>query len=62
MMKKNSKEALIKKLTICMKHFDYKEESKDVKGKQERLETISDLQNSLSDQKQVVSVIIPSLE
>ena len=45
-----------------MKHFDYKEESKDVKGKQERLETISDLQNSLSDQKQVVSVIIPSLE
>jgi hypothetical protein len=43
MLKKNSKEALIKKLTICMKTFDYKDESKDVKGKQERLETISDL-------------------
>lgn len=30
---KNSKEAFIKKLQICMKHYDYKDETKDVRGK-----------------------------
>ena len=30
---KNSKEAFIKKLQICMKIYDYKDETKDVKGK-----------------------------
>lgn len=30
---KNSKEAFLKKLQICMKHYDYKDETKDVRGK-----------------------------
>jgi hypothetical protein len=30
---KNSKEAFMKKLGVCMKCYDYKDESKDVKGK-----------------------------
>ena len=30
---KNSKESFIKKLQLCMKHFDYKDDTKDVKGK-----------------------------
>ena len=30
---KNSKEAFLKKLQICMKNFDYKDETKDVRGK-----------------------------
>lgn len=30
---KNSKEAFIKKLQVCMKNYDYKDETKDVKGK-----------------------------
>lgn len=30
---KNSKEQFIKKLHLCMKTYDYKDEQKDVKGK-----------------------------
>lgn len=30
---KNSKEAFLKKLQICMKNFDYKDDTKDVRGK-----------------------------
>ena len=30
---KNSKEAFLKKLQLCMKNYDYKDETKDVKGK-----------------------------
>ena len=30
---KNSKESFIKKLQLCMKNYDYKDETKDVKGK-----------------------------
>ena len=30
---KNSKEQFIKKLQMCMKNYDYKDEQKDVKGK-----------------------------
>ncbi len=30
---KNSKEAFLKKLQLCMKHYDYKDETKDVRGK-----------------------------
>jgi len=30
---KNSKEAFLKKLQVCMKHYDYKDETKDVRGK-----------------------------
>ena len=30
---KNSKESFIKKIHLCMKHYDYKDETKDVKGK-----------------------------
>jgi len=30
---KNSKEQFIKKLQLCMKTYDYKDEQKDVKGK-----------------------------
>ncbi len=30
---KNSKESFLKKLQICMKIYDYKDESRDVKGK-----------------------------
>ncbi len=30
---KNSKDAFLKKLQICMKTYDYKDETKDVRGK-----------------------------
>jgi len=30
---KNSKESFLKKLQICTKIYDYKDESRDVKGK-----------------------------
>ena len=32
----NSKEAFLRKLQICMKHYDYKDETKDVRGKVRR--------------------------
>ena len=32
-MSKNSKEQYIKRLQMCMKTYDYKDEQKDVKGK-----------------------------
>lgn len=46
---KNNKEALLKKLHICMKTYDYKDESKDVKAKTERLNAIQELQGMLQD-------------
>ena len=30
---KNSKDAFLKKLQMCMKNYDYKDETKDVRGK-----------------------------
>ena len=30
---KNSKDVFLKKLQICMKNYDYKDETKDVRGK-----------------------------
>ena len=41
---KNSKESFQKKLLICQKSYDYKDESKDVKGKTERLNAINEIQ------------------
>ena len=46
---KNSKETLQKKLALCQKTFDYKDESRDVKGKTERLHAISEIQTLLQD-------------
>jgi hypothetical protein len=40
---KNSKEALLKKLGLCCKTYDYKDETKDVKAKTERLNAIQEL-------------------
>ena len=39
-----SKEGFQKKLLICQKVYDYKDESKDVKGKTERLNAINEIQ------------------
>ena len=41
---KNNKESFQKKLLICQKNYDYKDESKDVKGKTERLNAINEIQ------------------
>ena len=40
---KNTKENFQKKLLICQKNYDYKDESKDVKGKTERLNAINEI-------------------
>lgn len=40
---KNTKESFQKKLLICQKTYDYKDESKDVKGKTERLNAINEI-------------------
>ena len=40
---KNTKESFQNKLLICSKQFVYKDESKDVKGKTERLNAISEI-------------------
>lgn len=45
-----------------MKHYDYKDETKDVRGKTERLNAINELQQMLGDQKNVASLIIPNLD
>ena len=59
---KHNKESFQKKLLICQKNYDYKDESKDVKGKTERLNAINEIQQYLQDQKTVVSLIIPHLD
>jgi len=59
---KNTKESFTKKLLICQTTYDYKDESKDVKGKTERLNAINEIQQLLQDQKTVVSLIIPNLD
>ena len=60
---KNTKEAFLKKLKLCMQNFDYKDETKDVKGKvrnscltkliivvqTDRLQAINELQQLLQD-------------
>eukprot|EP00344_Euplotes_crassus_P004540 CAMPEP_0197004290 /NCGR_PEP_ID=MMETSP1380-20130617/21200_1 /TAXON_ID=5936 /ORGANISM="Euplotes crassus, Strain CT5" /LENGTH=446 /DNA_ID=CAMNT_0042423033 /DNA_START=92 /DNA_END=1432 /DNA_ORIENTATION=+ len=56
------KELFNKKLQTCMKVYDYKDETKDVKGKSERLNAINELQNLLQDQKSVQQLIIPNLD
>ena len=58
----NSKEAFIKKVKAAMVTYDYKDETKDVKAKTDRLNAISELQMTLQDQKSVVSLIIPNLD
>ena len=40
---KQTKESFQKKLLICQKNYDYKDESKDVKGKTERLNAINEI-------------------
>jgi len=40
---KNSKESFQKKLLICQRAYDYYDESKDVKGKTERLNAINEI-------------------
>jgi len=44
---KNSKDAFIKKLQMCMKTYDYKDEGRDVKGKVTSLLLHIKLLNSL---------------
>lgn len=56
------KDLFLKKLQICMKTFDYADETKDVKGKSERINAISELQSLLSEQKSVLQLIIPNLD
>jgi serine/threonine-protein phosphatase 2A regulatory subunit B' len=59
--KTNARDAFMKKVQMCMTTYNYADETKDVKGKQERLTALSELQQMLSDQKTVVSSIIPNL-
>ena len=40
---KNTKEGFQKKLLLIQKNYDYKDESKDVKGKTERLNAINEI-------------------
>jgi len=40
---KNSKESFQKKILICQRVYDYYDESKDVKGKTERLNAINEI-------------------
>jgi hypothetical protein len=46
-VKSGTKESFVKKLLICQKIYDYKDESKDVKGKTERLNAINEIQQLL---------------
>ena len=70
---KNSKELFLKKLQACMKIYEQRrDEGRQGKGsvvnalltgaQTERLNAISELQSLLSDQKSVVSLIIPHLD
>ena len=59
---KATKENFQKKLMICQKNYDYKDDSKNVKEKTERLNAINEIQQLLQDQKTVVSIIIPNLD
>ena len=49
-------------MLICQRTYDYKDESRDVKGKTERLNAINEMQTLLQDQKTVTSLIIPHLD
>ena len=60
--RKSAKEAFLRKIDAWTKIYDYRDETKDVKGKNERLNAINELQNLLQDQKSVVQLIIPNLD
>ena len=47
---------------MCQRTYDYRDESKDVKGKTERLNAINEMQSLLQDQKTVTTLIIPHLD
>lgn len=60
---KTSKDVYLKKLAICSKIYDYKDEKKDEKAKEHRMEVIRELQKELStDQKFVVQVVMPNIQ
>lgn len=42
---KNLNEAFVKKLNLCVKVFDYKDDTKDIQGKTDRLNAINELQD-----------------
>jgi len=41
-----------------MKSYDYKDDTKDVRGKTERLNAINELSQMLNDQKNVATLVI----
>jgi serine/threonine-protein phosphatase 2A regulatory subunit B' len=45
-----------------MKNYDYKDDTKDVRGKTERLNAINELSQMLNDQKNVATLVIPNLD
>ena len=45
---KTSKDVYLKKLAICSKIYDYKDEKKDEKAKEDRMNVIRELQKELS--------------
>ena len=63
--KQNSKEfkdAFLKKLQFCSIQYEFNDEFKDVKEKQERLNYLQELSELLNDQNNVINFVIPHLD
>ena len=56
-----SKQSFLKKLELSSKTYDYKDPTKNVKEKKEKLKAIQRVQQMFSDEKYVKLLIIPHL-
>lgn len=59
---KDSKEAFLKKINLCSQLLDFNDEKKNVAEKEERLQCLNDLQEMISNQNLMQSLILPNLE
>ena len=54
--------SFLKKINLAKVTYDYSDETKDQKQKQERLSAINELVGMLSDQRMVTNLFIPNID
>lgn len=58
----NSKELFLKKIQFCAQPFDFNDESVKINEKTERVKYLAELSDILSNQMQVINLVIPNLK
>jgi len=59
---KEFKDTFLKKLQFCSNSYDFNDENRFVKEKQERLNYLQEISELLNDQNTVINIVIPNLD